>query len=74
MAEDRDWADDAQVATLRAEVTLLRGAVAALRATRGDRHAPERPARGWAIVLFAFAGGALVVLVVLSLYPQAICP
>ena len=74
MAEDREWAHRAQSDALRAEIDLLRGAVAALRATRPPPRAPEPASRGWALVLFAFAFGALAVLALLAFYPQAICP
>jgi hypothetical protein len=76
MAEDRNWAHHAQAEALRAEVDLLRGAVAALRATRPPTPPPahESASRGWALVLLAFAFGALATLVLLAFFPQAICP
>jgi hypothetical protein len=74
MADDSEWALRAQTEALRAEIDVLRGAVAALRTRRPPEPAPESGSRAWALVLFAFAFGALVALVLLALYPQAICP
>ena len=74
MAENSEWALRAQTEALRAEIDVLRGAVAALRSRRAPEPPHEPGSRGWALVLFAFAFGALVALLLLALYPQAICP
>jgi hypothetical protein len=74
MAENREWAHRAQAEALRAEIDLLRGVVAALRTRPPPARTPGSASRGWALVLFAFAFGGLAVLVLLAVYPQAICP
>ena len=81
MAED-DWALRAQAATQREEIQLLRGAVAALRATRAgalasarDDHGEPRAASRYAVaVALAFALGVLLTAAALAIYRVALCP
>jgi hypothetical protein len=71
----------ARAEAMRAEIEVLRGAVSALRATRrsigssaiGEVKAERARAR-LALVIGAFAAGALVTLTIVSLYRAVLCP
>jgi hypothetical protein len=73
MAENDTWARRAQAEALREEVDLLRGAVAALRATRAPAGSTAPPPR-WPVALTAFVVGVAMTCVLVALYREAICP
>lgn len=78
---DDDWAIRAQATTQREEIQLLRGAVAALRATRGgaacaraeDRTHPAAM-RVTVPMLFAFLVGVVITSAAIALFGAALCP
>ena len=81
MAQD-EWAIRAQAATQREEIQLLRGAVAALRASRAGAAVSARdpsssaraPTRVTVAIATAFAIGVLVAAAGVALYRTALCP
>jgi hypothetical protein len=75
---EEDWSLRAQAAMQREEIQLLRGAVAALRASRASatpapRESPA-PLRHAATVAIAFSLGVLVTAAALAIYRVALCP
>ena len=77
MAQD-EWSTRAQAETQREEIQLLRGAVAALRATRArsavSAHGVPAPSNLTIAIAAAFAVGVFLTAAGVALYRAALCP
>jgi len=81
MVDDDCWAVRAQATTQREEIQLLRGAVAALRATRGgaacartEERAHPAATRVTVPMVFAFLLGVVMTSAAIALFGAALCP